>query len=66
MHSVDDLVVCLGDFNGHMGRNIYVFYGGYGVGQMNLKGRMPRRLCLEKELCVSNTLFKRGKEEGDI
>ena len=23
MHSVEDLVVCLGDFNGHMGRHIW-------------------------------------------
>ena len=34
MHSAGDLVVCLGDFNGHIGRHIDEFYGvhgGYGV-----------------------------------
>ena len=25
MHSAGDLVMCLGDFNGHMGRHINVF-----------------------------------------
>ena len=36
MHSVGDLVMCLGDFNGHVGRHIDGFDGvheGYGVGQ---------------------------------
>ena len=39
MHSADDLVMCLGDFNGHVGRHIDgfdVMHGGYGVGQWNL------------------------------
>ena len=34
--SADDLVICLGDFNGHIGRYIDGFsrvYGWYGVGQ---------------------------------
>ena len=38
MHYPDDLVVCLGDINGHIGRNIDGFdgiHGGYGVGQRN-------------------------------
>ena len=33
MHSVDDLVMCLGDFDEHIGRHIDGFDGGYGVGQ---------------------------------
>ena len=39
MHSADDLVTCLGDLNGHVGRHIDGFdevHGGYGVGQRNL------------------------------
>ena len=35
MHCADDLVMCLGDFNGHVGRH---FDGGYGVAQRNLEG----------------------------
>ena len=34
-------------------------HGGYGVGQRNLEGRMLLEFCLEKELYVSNTWFKR-------
>ena len=57
MHVADDLVMCLGDFNGHVvGKHIDGFDGGYGIGQRNLEGRM---LCLVKELCVSNTWYKK-------
>ena len=38
MHSTDDLVMCLGDFNGHVDRHIDGFHGGFGVGQRNLEG----------------------------
>ena len=60
MHSADDLVMCLGNFNGHIGRHIDGFdgmHGGNGAGQMNLEGQMLLEFCLEKELCVSNTWF---------
>ena len=36
MHSADDLAMCMGDSNGHIGRRIDGFYGvhgGYDVGQ---------------------------------
>ena len=41
MHSADDLVMCLGDFNGHVAKHINGFdvvHGGYGVGQRNSEG----------------------------
>ena len=59
MHSADDIVMCLDEFDGHVGRHLVV----YGVGQRNLEGRMLLELCLEEELCVSNTWFKR-EERG--
>ena len=62
MYSAGDLVMILGDFNGHVGMHIDGFdevHGGYSAGQSNLKGTMFFELCLEKELCVSNTWFKR-------
>ena len=40
MHSVDDLAMCLGDFNGHVGRHIDGFdgvHGGYGIVQRNFQ-----------------------------
>ena len=43
MNGAGDFVMCLGDFNGHIGRRIDGFSGvheGYGVGQRNLEGRM--------------------------
>ena len=48
MHGVGDLVMCFGDFNGHVDG----FNGGYGVGQKNLEERMLLEFCLEKELRV--------------
>ena len=65
MHSADDFVMCLGCFNGHVGRHIDGFYemhGGYCVGQRNLERRMFLEFCLEEELCVSNTWFKREEK----
>ena len=54
MHSVGDLVMCLGDINGHIGRHYDGVHGGYGAGQWNLEGGMLSEFCLKKELCVSN------------
>ena len=65
MHSAGDLVMCLGDINGHVGRHIGGFngdHGGYGVGYRNLEGRMLLEFCLEKELRVSNTWLKREEK----
>ena len=62
MHSADDLVMCFGEINGHVGRYFDGFdgvHGGYGVGQRNLEGALLLEFCLEKELCVSNTCFRR-------
>ena len=58
MYSACELVMCLGYFNGHVGRHIDGFDGvhvGYDIGQRNLEGRMLFEFCLEKELCMSNT-----------
>ena len=67
MLSAYDLVMCLGDFNGHDGRHINGFnvvHGGYGLGQRNYEGRMLLEFCLEKELCkyMSNTWFRREEK----
>ena len=65
MHSADDLVMCLGDLNGHIDRHIDGFdglHGLYGDGQKNLEGRMLLEFCLEKELCVLGTWFKREEK----
>ena len=49
-HSVGDLVICLGEFNGHVGWYIDGcdgVHGGYGMGQRYLEGRMLLEFCLE-------------------
>ena len=54
-HSADDLFMCLGDINGHVGRHINGFdgvHGGYGLSQRNMEAKMLLEYCLEKELCV--------------
>ena len=51
MHSADDLVMCLNDFNGHVGRHIDGF-----------DRRMLLEFCLEKELCMSSTWLKREEK----
>ena len=65
IHSAGDLVMCLGDFNGHVCRHIDEFdgfHGEYCVVQSNLDGRMLLEFCPEKELCVSNTWPKREEK----
>ena len=57
MHSVDDLVMCLGDFNGNIGRHIDGVYGGYGVHQKNLEGKTLLAFCMEKELSMLSICF---------
>ena len=67
-HSAGNLVMCLGDINGHIGRRNDGFdrvNGWYGVGQMSSKGRMLFQFCLEKELCVTTTWF-RGEGERKV
>ena len=56
------MVFGLGDFNGRVGEEIEGFehvYGGNGMGQRNAEGRMLLELCDERELCVTNTWFKK-------
>ena len=47
-YSTGDLVICLGDFNGH----INGVHGGHGVGQRNLEGRMLLVLSGDGTMCV--------------
>ena len=64
-HSAGELVMCLGDINGHIGWHIDGFdgaHGEYGIGQRNLEERMLSEFCLENELCVSNTWYKREEK----
>ena len=62
-----DLVMCLVDCNGRVGGHVDgfdEFHGGYDIGRRSLEGGTSLEFCLEKELCVSNTWFKREEKRG--
>ena len=59
------MVLGLGDFNGHVGKCAEGFegiHGGYGIGKRNVEGRMLLDFCVQKELCVANTWYKKRDE----
>ena len=60
MHSADDSVVCLGDFNGQVGRHID---GGYGLGKRNLEENVTSVLPAERIVCVKYKVKRRGKRK---
>ena len=54
----NELVLGLGDFNGHVGKRAKGFegiHGGYGIGKRNAERRLLLNFCDQKELCVANT-----------
>ena len=59
---IGEMVIGLGDFNGHVGKRIDGFegiHGGNGIGTRNIDGRRLLEFCDEKELCVANTWFRK-------
>ena len=61
MHCAGDLVMSLGDINGHVGRDINGFHGvngEYGVGEMNLEVRMVLVLPGEENMCQIHGLIE--------
>ena len=59
--SNDELVLDLGNFNGHIGKETEGFedvHGRYGIGERNAEGRMLLEFYDKKELCVANTWFQ--------
>ena len=52
MYSADDLVMCLGVFNGHIAKHIDGVHGGYVVGQRNFEGRVLLVLSGDGIVCV--------------
>ena len=65
MGNANELVLALGDFNGHVGKcaekleGIQCHGGYYGIGKRNAEGRMLLDFCHQKELCVANTWYKK-------
>ena len=66
MANANEMVLGLGDFNGHAGKCAEGFegiHGGYGIGKRNVEGRMLLDFCVQKELCVANTWYKRDERK---
>ena len=65
--SFSEIVVSLGDFNGHVGKCTEGFegvHGKNGIGKRNAEERRLLEFCDERELCVINTWFcKAGKRK---
>ena len=67
LHSVSEaeLVLGMGDFNGHVGKRIEGYedvHGGNEIGERNVERKMLLEFCDEKELCVANTWFRKGEK----
>ena len=63
LHSVGELVLGMGGFNGHVGEQIEGYecvHEGNGIGERNVEGKMLE-FCDEKELCVANTWEERSR-----
>ena len=61
MANANEVVLGLGNFNGHVGKCAEGFegiHGGYGIRKRNAEGRMLLGFYDQKELCVANTWCK--------
>ena len=57
-----ELIIGMGDLNGHVGRNIDGFQevnGGSSVGKEIREGTMPLEFCDARHLCIANTLLQK-------
>ena len=58
LQNFGEVVLGLGNFNGHVGRRTdgsEGVHGGYEIGKRNVEGRRLLEFCDEKELCVAIT-----------
>ena len=63
--NANEVLICLGDFNGHIGKEVdgfEGFHGGFGIGKRNLEGRLQGKIKEEQRhhgdgFAVRNTLF---------
>ena len=58
-----EIILSPGNFNGHLGECAEGFEGVHGemVLEKDAEGRRLQEFCDEKELCVANTWFYKGK-----
>ena len=68
VENANEVLICLGDLNGHIGKEVDGFeglHGGFGIGKRNLEGKLLLEFCVEKDLCVGNSWFKK-KDSGKV
>ena len=59
-HHMSEMIIGMGDHNGHVGSNIDGFQGAHGgisIGKRNQEGRMLLEFCDAKHLCIAKTWF---------
>ena len=62
VENANEVLICLRGFNGHIGKEVDGFegaHGGFGIGKRNLERRLLLEFCVEKDLCVGNSCFKK-------
>ena len=62
VENANEVLICLGDFNGHIGKEVDGFEGVhrcFGIGKRNLEGKLLLEFCVKKDLCVGNSWFKK-------
>ena len=65
LHSMGELVLGMGDFNGQVGKWMEGYegvHGGNGIRKRNVEGKMLLEFCDEKELSVVNIWFRKGEK----
>ena len=65
MGNAKELMLGMGDFNGHVRKcaeGCEGIRGWYGIGKRNAEGEMLLQFCAWKELCVANTWYKKKDE----
>ena len=66
LQNPSEVVLGMGDFNGHVGRRIDGFegvHGGCEIGKRNVEGRRLLKFGDEKELCAANTWFEKEQRK---
>ena len=61
MKGTKEFTLGIKDFKGYVGKKVNEFegiYGGNGIGEQNLNGKMLLEFCDQKGLCVANSWFK--------
>ena len=59
----------MGEFDGHVGRNIDGFQGVHGergIGERNQEGRMLLEFCDAMDLCIANTWLRKADKKKMI